>query len=86
MVARQQHRRHHAAVPQDFGPAVMGALEQAVGFAEAVLLVRLRIAEHARLQDWLAQPAPTAAPLEINLITPAGELRPVLLAPLLCLF
>ncbi len=46
----------------------------------ATLLAQVVAAEQARMRDWLAQAAPAAEPLEVNLITPAGDLRPVLLA------
>mmetsp|Transcript_11763 Transcript_11763/g.27505 ORF Transcript_11763/g.27505 Transcript_11763/m.27505 type:complete len:216 (-) Transcript_11763:2284-2931(-) len=48
MVARQQHGRHLAPIGQGFRPAVVRAVQQAV--RKTVLLVRLRIAQHAVLQ------------------------------------
>ncbi len=49
VIAGKQHGRHGAVgARQNFGPAVVRAVEQAGG--KAVLLVRARIAEHAGLQ------------------------------------
>ena len=51
VVAREQHRGHQLltiALTEHFRAAVVRAIEQTV--LEAVLLVRLRVAEHAGLQ------------------------------------